>query len=130
MMRAILFFGFFSVFCLGGCSISRPCSEGGDTSWTPKIIGDKRCEQKKSSAGKPVNDGKFLQKYQSTGKIALEGQFENGKKQGIWCYYGPDGKLLAVKYFDQGVEKTPPIEFQKKVDLIIQQKAGANGLSP
>ncbi len=116
----------FFTFAISGCAITKPCSSGGDTSWNPKIVGDKKCSQKKMPDGKYLNDGVFMQKYQSTGKMALEGQFENGKKQGIWCYYGPEGKLISVKYFDKGVEKTPPIEFQKKIDLIIQQKAGSN----
>jgi antitoxin component YwqK of YwqJK toxin-antitoxin module len=106
------------------CSVSKPCSEGGDVSWNPKIVGDKKCEQKTLPSGRQINDGPFKQAYESTGNIALEGQFELGRKQGIWLYYGEDGKLRAVKYFDKGVEKTPPPEAQKSIDLIIQQKAG------
>jgi hypothetical protein len=106
------------------CSISKPCSEAGDVSWNPKIIGDKRCTQKTRKDGRTVNHGKFVQAYSSTGKIALEGEFFEGLKSGIWLHYAEDGRLIAVKYFDQGVEKSPSEEIRKKMDLLIQQKAG------
>ena len=106
------------------CSIRKPCSEGGDISWNPKIIGDKRCAQKKFKSGIVLNHGKFQQFYLKNGVLALDGNFEEGKKEGIWLYYGEDKHLVATKFFDKGVEKTPTIEAQKQIDLIIQQKAG------
>ena len=118
-LNLLISFGF-----LSGCAIHRPCSEGGDVTWNPKIVGDKRCGQRKLPSGKIVNEGKFQQYYQKTGNLALEGQFEEGQKQGIWSYYGEDQHLKVVKYFDKGIEKTPPSDVQKKIDLIIQQKSG------
>ena len=112
------------VIVLSACSITKPCSEGGDISWIPKIVGDKRCAQKEFPGHKTLNHGKFTQAYQTTGKIALEGQFDEGRKEGLWIYYGEDTKLRAVKFFDRGVEKTPPADIQKEIDLLIQQKAG------
>ncbi|MBS1957876.1 MAG: hypothetical protein JST80_00245 [Bdellovibrionales bacterium] len=109
---------------IGGCAIHKPCSEGGDITWNPKITGDKRCEQKEFSGHKMLNHGKFTQAYKTTGTIALEGQFDEGRKEGLWLYYGEDTKLRSVKYFDRGVEKTPPASAQKQIDLIIRQKAG------
>jgi hypothetical protein len=106
------------------CSISRPCTEAGDVSWNPRILGDKRCTQKRQPDGRIVNHGKFTQAYASNGRIALEGSFDEGRKSGIWLYYAEDGHLISAKYFDRGVEKTPPPEFQQKIDLLIQQKAG------
>ncbi len=93
-------------------------------SWNPRIIGDKRCAQKTLTNGKVVNHGLFRQAYQTTGRIALEGNFEDGKKEGIWSFYGEDEHLISVKYYEKGVEKTPPAEMQKKIDLLIQQKSG------
>jgi hypothetical protein len=117
--------GFCSILILtSACAITRPCTDGGDVSWTPKIVGDKRCAQKTSKDGRVLNQGKFQQFYESTGTIALEGGFDEGKKDGIWLYYAEDKRLVAAKYFDKGVEKTPPLEVQKQIDLIIQQKAG------
>jgi hypothetical protein len=109
---------------LASCSVSRPCSEGGDVSWNPKIIGDKKCAQVTLKDGRQLDDGDFKQYYQTTGTIALEGQFNEGRKTGIWLYYGEDTQLRSVKYFDHGVEKTPPLEVQKDIDRVIQQKAG------
>ncbi len=109
-----------------GCSISKPCSEGGDITWNPVIKGDKKCTLKKNAEGKRVLDGKFEQTYATTNTVALQGQFENGKKAGIWIYYGEDSKLKAVKYFDHGVEITPPPAVQKQMDLILIQKSGAD----
>lgn len=92
-------------------------------SWSPKIAGDKRCTQKRARDGRMLNHGKYLQSHASNGKIALEGEFFEGLKQGIWTQYAEDGRLVAVKYFEKGVEKTPPAEVQKKIDLLIEQKA-------
>jgi hypothetical protein len=107
------------------CSITKPCSEAGDISWNPRIMGDKRCTQKVRKDGRTVNHGKFLQSYASTGRIALEGEFQEGLKSGIWLHYAEDGRLIALKFFDQGVEKTPSEEIRKKMDLLIQQKTGS-----
>lgn len=109
---------------LTSCSVSKPCSDAGDVSWNPKIVGDKKCTQKKLPDGKFVNDGPYKQAYQSTGATAVEGQFVLGQKQGIWLYYGEDGKLKTAKFFEKGVEKTPPASVQKEIDLIIHQKTG------
>lgn len=109
---------------LTSCAVHKPCSEGGDISWTPKIVGDKKCTQKTLPDGKVVNHGPFKQAYQTTDEIALEGQFELGQKQGIWLFYTEDHKLKAAKFFEKGVEKTAPPAVQKQIDLIIQQKTG------
>ncbi len=107
---------------VSGCAITRPCSDAGDTSWIPKIMGDKKCTQKRRSDGKVVNHGPFLQSYGTTGKIALEGEFVEGLKQGIWLHYAEDGHLVAAKFFEKGVEKTPPEAARKKIDELIEQR--------
>lgn len=109
---------------LTACSIRKPCAEGGDISWTPKIVGDKRCTQKKQPDGTFLNEGPFRQIYESNREIALEGEFVKGQKHGIWLHFGEDRKLKSAKYFEKGVEKTPSAEIQKKIDLIIEQKTG------
>jgi antitoxin component YwqK of YwqJK toxin-antitoxin module len=122
MKKSIILFSLIPLY-LSGCAVSKPCSEAGDVTWEPKIVGDKLCTQKKDKEGKYVNDGAFRQIYGSNRKMALEGQFEMGKKQGIWLFYSEDQQLKMAKYFEQGVEKTPPPEVQKKIDLIIHQNA-------
>ena len=113
-----------AVFLTNACSTSYPCTDGGDISWNPPIVGDRRCGQRTLSDGRTVNQGRFIQFYGTSGDLALDGSFEDGKKSGIWSYFAPDHHLIAVKFFDRGVEKTPPLEAQKNIDLIIQQKAG------
>lgn len=123
-MRVFILSLFFVGGLLNSCAIHHPCADGGDISWNPKIIGDKRCTQKTDPDGITRNHGKFTQYYSSTGTIALDGNFDEGRKSGIWLFYGEDGHLMSAKYFEKGVEKTAPVEIQKKIDLIIQQKAG------
>ncbi len=94
-------------------------------SWIPAVVGDKRCTQKAATDGRVFNQGKFTQYYQSTGSVALEGNFEDGKKDGIWLFYAEDHHLVSAKFFDRGVEKAPPPEVQKQIDLLILQKAGS-----
>lgn len=96
---------------LSGCAISRPCSEAGDTTWTNPgypIKGDKKCRQVKNSEGQYVNDGKFQWFYMS-GKLALEGEFKNGFKNGIWIQYEEkSGRPLMEKNFISGKEVLLP----------------------
>lgn len=98
-----------------GCAvkITRPCSEGGDVSWRSSktqdgnLIGDKHCIQKKLDDGRYVNHGIYKLKHPN-GKLALEGRFELGKKEGFWSEFDEKGEKVAERYFEAGVEKTPP----------------------
>jgi hypothetical protein len=119
-----LFSALFLLLICNACSTAGPCTAGGDVSWSPSINGDKRCLQARSADGKIHNQGKYQEFYHSTGTLALDGEFDEGKKTGIWLYYAEDKSLIAVKYFDHGIESTPPIEIQKQINLLIQQKAG------
>lgn len=96
---------------LSGCAISRPCSEAGDVTWVNPgypIKGDKKCRQVKNTEGKYVNDGKFQWFYMS-GKLALEGEFKNGFKDGIWTQYEEkSGRPILEKNFVSGKEVLSP----------------------
>lgn len=75
------------------------------------IRGDRRCQQKEMG-GKLVNHGKFTQFYMN-GKPALEGQFEEGRKTGIWIQYDEKtGEKIVEKYFERGVEMSAPARFR------------------
>ncbi len=97
-----------------GCAVTmtRPCSEGGDVSWRSSktsdgnIKGDKHCLQKKLDDGRFVNHGIYKVKHPN-GKLALEGRFELGKKEGYWSEFDEKGEKVAERYFEAGVEKTP-----------------------
>jgi hypothetical protein len=84
------------------CSTSRPCADAGDTSWPLKIKGDRSCAQKKIS-GKWVNHGSYVQKHEN-GKLALDGQFVEGKKHGIWIEYNDKGEKVRERRYENGVE--------------------------
>jgi hypothetical protein len=92
----------FSAILSASCTTTRPCSEAGDVSWASTIKGDRFCEQKRID-GRWVNQGSYIQKYPS-GKIALEGSFVGGKKNGLWVEYDEQGNKIRERRYDNGVE--------------------------
>lgn len=50
-----------------------------------------------------VRHGKFEQ-YAEDGTLLSEGQYVDGKEEGIWRYYHPDGNLAAEGRYSQGAE--------------------------
>jgi antitoxin component YwqK of YwqJK toxin-antitoxin module len=68
------------------------------------IQGDRQCHQTELKDGRVVNQGRYVQWYPS-GKVAVEGQFDNGEKTGTWVQYNEKGKKILEKEFDNGVEK-------------------------
>ncbi len=92
---------------LGGCSISRPCKEGGDTSWPTKVEGDAKCFRRQQPDGSIVNDGKYYV-YNPDGIVLLEGQFTMGKKHGLWIEYDAKGERVRERVFKNGVELVGP----------------------
>ncbi len=104
-MSALKFWALFVISLgLSACAISHPCSEGGDTSWNPNIRGDKRCQKVQDPSGRYLNQGKYVQTYPG-GKIAVEGEFLEGKRNGTWVQYNEKGERVMERYFDHGVEK-------------------------
>lgn len=85
----------------------RPCSQGGDISWDPPLKGDSKCVQKKMTDGRWYNHGRFVL-LNGDGKAVLEGDFEEGQKSGIWTQFDDQGKAIREKYFEKGLEKSPP----------------------
>ena len=94
---------------LAGCSISKPCSEAGDTSWepVPPRLGDQSCRQVRGTDGRFVNEGKYVQKY-SNGKPAIMGAFKNGKRDGVWVLYDETGQRKVERMYRDGVETYLP----------------------
>lgn len=97
---------------LGCATTSNPCALGGDTMWMSsrypdgRIPGDRHCKQKKTADGTYVNHGAYSITFPEGG-IALEGRFEEGKKEGFWWEYDSNGQRIAEKYFEKGIEKSP-----------------------
>lgn len=73
-----------------------------------KIKGDKFCQQVEDSDGEWVNHGVFKQYYKN-GKVAYEGGFVAGKKEGVWSFYNDKGEKKAEKFYQNGVEKAAPV---------------------
>ncbi len=48
-------------------------------------------------------NGKFKDYYYKTGVLKLEGNYENGKKEGEWCDYDKQGNLRTTTYYKRGV---------------------------
>ena len=93
---------------LSACSsTTKPCSAGGDTTWNPPIKGNRQCYQTKNADGKYVNQGKYVEWYKN-GNMALEGQFKDGYKDGIWMQYDETGRKAMEKQFRNGVETNLP----------------------
>lgn len=114
MKSNILSLLFFALWVLGACSTTRPCSEGGDTTWNGESLkGDKVCGQQPNREGLWVNHGRYIQKH-NNGKVMIEGQYEDGKKQGIWSRYDETGNKTVEKYFENGVEKPVLPHIKKK----------------
>jgi antitoxin component YwqK of YwqJK toxin-antitoxin module len=44
--------------------------------------------------------------FWTNGKVASEGQFQEGQKEGIWHYYNPDGTFRELVEFKAGREVT------------------------
>ncbi|MBC7693186.1 MAG: hypothetical protein H7222_15585 [Methylotenera sp.] len=96
-------------FMLTACAThpTRPCSDGGDTSWTPPIKGNRQCYQVERPDGSVVNQGKYVE-WHKNGNLALEGLFKEGKKDGLWIQYDDKGNRVAEKMFNNGVEVSHP----------------------
>lgn len=92
---------------LAACSTSyKPCTEAGEIAWVNPIKGNMQCTQKKRPDGTYVNHGKFIH-WNENGKVALEGDMKDGKKDGVWIQYDDEGKKILEKTYINGVE-TPP----------------------
>jgi hypothetical protein len=118
MRWALKFFSRFLLFALitmSSCSITRPCTRGGELSWPSQIRGDKICQQTKLPDGRKVNHGRFVQRY-GNGKIALEGEYNDGLMHGRWTQYSPEGKSLLEKNFHNGIEIFPSARATVKPD--------------
>lgn len=94
-----------------GCATgsSHPCLEAGDPprdTETP-FRGDRQCVQRKDPSGNYVNDGRYRE-WHPNGQLALEGMYRMGRKQGKWTLWDSQGRKIAEKYYEDGVEVSGP----------------------
>ena len=112
MCRSLFLLIFSLIFTACALNRTRPCSRAGDTTWYPPIVGNMQCYQSKAPNGELINQGQFRQYYPS-GKIALEGTFQSGKKDGLWIQYDEKGDRIAEKWFEAGIERSIPDSARK-----------------
>ena len=100
-IASTLFVGF-----LIGCAqpAARPCSEGGEPALEKSTRGSKQCEQLKDASGQWHNHGIYREWYLN-GRLAIEGEYKQGKKQGKWTQWDDKGKLLFEKFYEDGQVK-------------------------
>lgn len=82
---------------------NHPCLEGGDPARDVPFQGDRKCSQKRGPDGKYINNGLYRE-WHPNGRLALEGYYKMGKKDGVWTEYDPTGHKVSTKYFDDGEE--------------------------
>ncbi|MFL5812638.1 MAG: toxin-antitoxin system YwqK family antitoxin, partial [Bdellovibrionia bacterium] len=94
-----------SLLSLSSCMTTRrhPCLEGGEPPRDVPFNGDRKCMQKRGPDGKYVNNGLYRE-WHPNGKLALEGFYKMGKKDGQWTEYDPTGHKVSTKYFEEGEE--------------------------
>lgn len=54
-------------------------------------------------AEKPIGRSVFKEHY-SDGRLICEGHLLNGKKDSLWRYYKPDGKLYSIGFYENGLK--------------------------
>lgn len=81
----------------------HPCLDGGEPPRDVPFNGDRKCNQKRGPDGKYVNNGLYRE-WHPNGKLALEGYYKMGKKDGQWTEYDPTGHKVSTQYFDNGEE--------------------------
>lgn len=94
-----------AVFTACGCAFapSHPCQEAGEPARDVPFKGDKRCSQTRTPNGKYVNQGPY-QEWYPNGKLALEGGYKMGKKDGRWIEYDPNGRKVSQRFYEDGVD--------------------------
>jgi hypothetical protein len=62
--------------------------------------------------------------YWKNGKVSCEGNYEEGKQEGIWHFYNLDGSLMEIVRFNQGKEiiDFPSLPFREKEDGGLQRE--------
>lgn len=81
-----------------GCALNRtrPCPGSGDTTGYPPIIENMQCYQSKAPNGAPINQGQFYPYYPS-GKLALAGEFQSGRKNAVERSIPDSARKLETK---------------------------------
>lgn len=101
------------LFLMQACAVAHPCLEGGDIQFGPAIKGNRTCEQQRGQDGKYLNHGKYIQ-WHPNGAVAVEGNFKDGHKEGIWMQYNEGGKKIKEVFFEKDIETSRGGEKKKQ----------------
>jgi hypothetical protein len=90
-----------------GCAISHPCQEAGEPAREVPFKGNKQCTQHQDPSGHYVNDGQYRE-WHPNGKLALDGRYKMGRRDGKWKFYDPEGRQNAERNYEDGIEVALP----------------------
>jgi len=67
----------------------------------------------------PGSTVKYARQLSAAGQLEIEGFAENGKKTGQWIQYSPEGDILLINHYVNGLLEGPAIRmsFRNQVDL-------------
>lgn len=87
------------------CAFSRfkPCTDGGEPALTKPTGGTRQCVTQLGPNGKEQNHGGYRE-WHPNGKLAVEGEYYEGKKNGRWTEWDAEGKKLGERFFRFGKE--------------------------
>ncbi len=111
-----------------GCTSApyRPCSQAGDLTGLPRVKGEFSVKPPKHKECYLVNHGPFKQLHPDGFTTALEGQFNDGVRNGKWLQYSPTGKLMAEFHYDErGVLKVGNAPLSTEPALRVDPEATA-----
>ena len=97
------------VLVLTACAgkVHRPCTDAGEPARDKPFRGTKQCYQAKNKYGEFVNNGLYYEWFPS-GKKALEGEYQMGRKTGKWIEWDESGKKISERYYQDGIEVSSP----------------------
>ena len=72
-----------------------------------------------------ISDGRFYGKYTvfyheriNSGKVNIEGSYSNGKKDGRWVWYSPDGQIIKYESYANGFKSGKWTSFFEGTELV------------
>lgn len=74
----------------------------------------------------PGSDVKYARQVSSSGVLQIEGFVKDGKKTGMWVEYTPEGDVLLINHYVDGMLEGAAMRmsFRNQVDLKLNNKQG------
>ena len=97
----------------------KACPENGKIVGAPPPKGTGQWCEKADSAGKPMRHGPYY-KYHSNGQKAVQGSFVNGKANGLFVFWLPDGSKAEEKGYQNGQLSGAYVKYGKENQKVIE----------